>query len=134
LGFSVPGNQLARFQLEDASAPFGEVQIVSNEHRREIVRPVQAGQEVEDHFSGPEIEISRRLIGQEKGRTTGQRPRQDNALLLSTGEFTARCEARACRPTSSNLANEAEAASSWEAPRINRGIITFSCAVNSGNR
>ena len=44
------------------------------------------------------------------------------------------CDARALSPTSSNLANDSEAAFPRDQPRISNGIITFSSAVNSGRR
>ena len=74
--------QPAFFECQCPVAAAGERQIVSDENRRELVAAVQAFQEFEDHFAGPEIEVPCRLIGQKHARLPDQRPRQRNPLLL----------------------------------------------------
>ncbi len=44
---------------------------------------VQIFQQAENHFARPEIEISRRLVGQQNGWPADQRAGQNHPLLLS---------------------------------------------------
>ncbi len=51
------------------------------------MRPVEIFETIEDHLAGPEIEISRRLIGQEDIRSANQSPGEHHTLLLSTRQL-----------------------------------------------
>jgi hypothetical protein len=56
---------------------------MSHENGGELVGPVQVCQELKNHLAGPEIEISRGLIGKQNGRTADQSTSQNDSLLLS---------------------------------------------------
>ncbi len=45
--------------------------------------PVEVFQKIEDHCAGPEVEISRRLVGQKNGRLANQSARQNHTLLFA---------------------------------------------------
>ena len=45
---------------------------------------MQACQKFEDHFAGPEIQISGRFIGQQHGRLSHQGAGQDDPLLFAS--------------------------------------------------
>ncbi len=128
------GCQTAFLQVQNAVAPARESQIVSDQDRGEPVGLVKAGQELEDHLPGPEIEISSWLVGQQDRWLSHQRTGQNDTLLFPPDNSPARCHARAPSPTSSNLARDSEAARSCAQPRISNGIMTFSSAENSGSR
>ncbi len=51
------------------------------------MRSVQGSQEIEDHLSGPEIQIPGRLVGQQNRRVAHQGARQYDSLLLASGQF-----------------------------------------------
>ena len=122
------------FHLQDAIASSGEREIVRDKNRGERVRTMQAFQKLEDHFAGPEVQVSGGLVGQQHGGLADQsRPARPAAALPR--KVPRRDVWRALRsPTSSNLASESEAALACGTPRISNGIITFSSAVNSGSR
>jgi hypothetical protein len=46
---------------------------------------MQAFQKIEDHFTGPEVEVSGGFVGEQHGRFTHQGAREHDALLLSPG-------------------------------------------------
>ena len=48
------------------------------------MRTVQAFEQLEDHFAGPEIEVAGRLIGEQNGRPAHQGPGEHHPLLFST--------------------------------------------------
>ena len=73
--------------LSTRSQRRGERQIVSDENRRELVRSVQAFQQVENHLAGPEIQIPGRFIGEQDGGSSDQSARQYHPLLLSARQF-----------------------------------------------
>src|ERR1017187_9927929 len=144
------------FHRQDSIASPGECEIVRDQNRGERMRTMQALQKIEDHFTGPEVEVSAGFVGEQHGGVSHQSPGQHDALrfralvgdpsvlladeprtLASTtrccsppDSSPARCVARALSPTSSNLACESEAALPCGTPRISSGIITFSSAVN----
>ena len=49
------------------------------------MRTVQAFQEIEDHFAGPEVEVPGRLVGKQNGGFANQSSSQHNALLFAPG-------------------------------------------------
>ena len=49
------------------------------------MRTMQTFQKIEDHFAGPEVEVSGRFVGQQDGRFADQGPRQHNPLLFAPG-------------------------------------------------
>ncbi len=48
---------------------------------------MQGAQEIEDHLSGPEIQIPGWLVGQQNRRVSDQGARQYDSLLLASGQF-----------------------------------------------
>src|SRR5215469_15564222 len=72
----------ALFQAEDPVATSCEGQIVSDENGSELMGSMQAFQQFENHFAGPEIEIARRFVGEQDGRLPDQRASQHDSLLL----------------------------------------------------
>jgi hypothetical protein len=64
------------------------MQIMSNENGCELVGTVQAFQQFEDHFAGPEIQIPRRFVREQDRWFSHQRTGQNNPLLLSPRQFT----------------------------------------------
>ena len=48
---------------------------------------MQAGQEIEDHFASPEVQVARRLIGKQNGGPGDQGARQYHPLLLPSRQF-----------------------------------------------
>jgi hypothetical protein len=49
------------------------------------MRTMQTFQKIEDHFTGPEVEVAGRFVGQQDRGFTHQSPCQDDALLLAPG-------------------------------------------------
>ena len=77
--------QPAFFERERPVAAACERQIVSDENRRELVSAVQAFQEFEDHFAGPVVEVSGRLVGEKNRGIANQGTGEDHPLLLPPG-------------------------------------------------
>jgi hypothetical protein len=51
------------FQIQYAVAAPRERQIVGDEDRGELVRPVQVFEQLKNHLAGPEIQVAGRFIG-----------------------------------------------------------------------
>ena len=46
------------------------------------MRPVEPFQQLEDHFAGPEIQVSGGFIGEQNGRFSDQRAGENHPLLF----------------------------------------------------
>ena len=89
------GKQGAAFHGQDTVATPRERQIVSDENRSEPVRAVQAFQQFEDHFPGPEIQVAGGFVG-EQNRGFPTRARASTTRCCSPPDSSpARCDARA---------------------------------------
>ncbi len=51
------------------------------------MRPVQIPEQSTNHLASPFVQIAGRLIGQQILRSTNQRPRQHDSLLLAAGQL-----------------------------------------------
>ena len=71
---------------------------------------MQFRQQTEDHFAGPEIEVAGGFIGQQDGGLPTNARASTTRCCSPPDNSPARCEARVCSPTSSNLASDSEAA------------------------
>ena len=98
------------------------------------MRTMQAFQEFEDHLAGPEVQISRRFVGQQDGGLSDQRAGQYHALLLSSRKFTGAMRRPRPKPNFIQPRYRFQGGPRCGSPRISNGIITFSSAVNSGSR
>ena len=131
----VTTRQSSTLQPQHAIASPGKRQIMSDENRGELMGSVQIGQELEDHLSGPEIQISGWFVGQQNRRVCrpGRAPVRLFAVRPRTVPPRGARRVLQDQPPPTSLA-DAEAASACDLPRISNGIITFSSAVNSGSR
>jgi hypothetical protein len=79
------GKQGAAFHGQDTIATPGECQIVRDQNGGKRMRTMQARQQIEDHFGGPEIEVAGGFVGKQNGRLSNQSPGQHDALLFAPG-------------------------------------------------
>src|SRR5258706_15098133 len=80
-------NQLTLRERDDAVRPAGEIQIMSHMNRGKTARAMQVIQKIHDHFTTPKIEAAGGFVGQQNTGIAGQRPGQNDALLLAAREF-----------------------------------------------
>ena len=73
------------FHRQDSIASPGECEIVRDQNRGERMRTMQALQKIEDHFTGPEVEVSAGFVGEQNGGFSHQSPGQHDALLFPPG-------------------------------------------------
>jgi hypothetical protein len=66
-------------------SPRIDCSIVPDQKRGERIRTMQTFQKIEDHFTGPEVEIAGRLVGQQDGGCSHQSSAQHNTLSLRAG-------------------------------------------------
>ena len=59
---------------------------------------MQIGQEIEDHLSGPEIQVSGWLVGQQNRRIGDQGTSQRNPLLFAPGQLPGAMPGACCKP------------------------------------
>ena len=95
---------------------------------------MQPGDQFKYRLRSPIVEVSGRLIRQQKLRLDNQGPGQCHALLFATGKFSGAMVGRCPNPTRCSQFEAAVSAPAGALPRSRSGIATFSSAVNSGSR
>jgi len=68
-------------------SPRIDCSIVPDQKRGERIRTMQTFQKIEDHFTGPEVEIAGRLVGQQHLRFIDERARNGDPLAFAGREL-----------------------------------------------
>src|SRR5579864_503007 len=78
-----PGGQGSLFQLQNTVAAAGEGEVVRNVYRCEVMGAMQVFEQGDNHLARPEVQIAGRLIGEQNGGVSDQRPGERDPLLLT---------------------------------------------------
>jgi hypothetical protein len=113
----------------------GDLGIVRHEDDRLAVVLGQAGQDVEDERGVLDVQVARRLVGQDDCRLVGEGAGDGDPLLLAPREVGPQAVELVPEPTeSSRWAARSSICFGESRPSLRIGIMTFSSAVNSSIR